>query len=195
MIPLAYWLAIPMGLGVMGISWAVVAASFIAAALLMVRFKLLAFAIGAAFATTATGPFADLGHPLAADPAVGLIDASFFEDSDGARYLLWKEDGNAASRPTPIRAQRLSADGRALAGSPTTLITNDRAWEGTVVEGPWLVAHGGSYYLFYSGSAYYDTRYAVGVARAASRSGVQNFSYSVFMRCMRFWAEVFQYSS
>ncbi len=128
-------------------------------------------AIGAAFATTATGPFADLGHPLAADPAVGLIDASFFEDSDGARYLLWKEDGNAASRPTPIRAQRLSADGRALAGSPTTLITNDRAWEGTVVEGPWLVAHGGSYYLFYSGSAYYDTRYAVGVARAASVLG------------------------
>lgn len=38
MMPLAYWLAIPMGLGLVGMVWAVVVASFIACGLLLARF-------------------------------------------------------------------------------------------------------------------------------------------------------------
>ena len=34
-----------------------------------------------------------------------------------------------------------------------------------------MVVHGGAYWLFYSGNAYYDGRYAVGVARADSLLG------------------------
>jgi MATE family multidrug resistance protein len=41
MLPFAWWLAIPMGLGLPGILWAVVAASFLAAALLLGRFWML----------------------------------------------------------------------------------------------------------------------------------------------------------
>lgn len=41
MLPLAWWLAIPMGLGLPGILWAVVAASFLAASLLLGRFWML----------------------------------------------------------------------------------------------------------------------------------------------------------
>lgn len=41
MSPLAWWLAIPMGLGLMGVVWAVIAASFLSAALLLGRFKYL----------------------------------------------------------------------------------------------------------------------------------------------------------
>jgi MATE family multidrug resistance protein len=41
MAPLAWWLAIPMKLGVNGIVWAVVAASFLSAGLLLGRFRLL----------------------------------------------------------------------------------------------------------------------------------------------------------
>lgn len=128
-------------------------------------------AIGAASSASATGPFTDLGHPLVHDAAMGLIDASEFEAPDGSRYLLWKEDGNAVGKPTPIHAQPLAADGLSLTGAPSTLITNDQAWEGALVEGPWMVAHGGSYYLFYSGNSYASARYAIGVARAASPLG------------------------
>ena len=122
-------------------------------------------AIGAATAASATGPFTDLGHPLITQAGMGLIDASEFTAADGTPYVLWKEDGNALGRPTPIHAQRLTADGLALAGTAATLVTNDQPWEGAVTEGPWLVEHGGLFYLFYSGNSYADARYAVGVAR------------------------------
>src|SRR5215472_13294068 len=128
-------------------------------------------AVGAAAAPSALGPFTDLGHPLVHDASMGLIDASEITDANGTPYVLWKEDGNAVGRPTPIHAQQLTADGTALGGAPATLITNDQPWEGNLVEGPFMVEHAGSYYLFYSGNAYYDARYAVGVAVAPSPTG------------------------
>ncbi|MGZ3408714.1 MAG: glycoside hydrolase family 43 protein, partial [Polyangia bacterium] len=128
-------------------------------------------AIGAATAAAATGPFSALAAPLVHDAAMGLIDATEFEAADGSKYLLWKEDGNAVGKPTPIRGQKLAADGLSLVGTATTLITNDQPWEGAVVEGPWLVAHGGWYYLFYSGNSYANATYAVGVARATTPLG------------------------
>ena len=127
--------------------------------------------IGAASAPSALGPFTDIGHPLVHDPAMGLIDASEITAPGGAHYVLWKEDGNALGKPTPIHAQPLAADGLSLGGSPATLITNDRPWEGPLVEGPFMVEHGGSYYLFYSGNSYASTAYAIGVARASSPLG------------------------
>jgi GH43 family beta-xylosidase len=127
--------------------------------------------IGAASSPSATGPFTDIGAPLVHDPNMGLIDASEYEAPDGTKYLLWKEDGNAVGRPTPIHAQKLANDGLSVTGAVSTLITNDQQWEGAVVEGPWMVDHGGSYYLFYSGASYANASYAVGVARAASPLG------------------------
>lgn len=127
--------------------------------------------IGAATAPSALGPFTDLGRPLVHDAGMGLIDASELEAPDGSRYLLWKEDGNAVGKPTPIHGQALAPDGLSLVGAPATLITNDRAWEGGVVEGPWMVAHDGAFYLFYSGNSYADATYAVGVARAGAPLG------------------------
>jgi len=127
--------------------------------------------IGAATGKSATGPFTDIGAPLVHDAAMGLIDASEFEGADGTRYLIWKEDGNAVGKPTPIHGQPLAADGLSLTGSASTLITNDQAWEGAVVEGPWVVAHGGAFFLFYSGNSYANATYAVGVARSSSPLG------------------------
>ncbi|MFT3772914.1 MAG: glycoside hydrolase family 43 protein [Minicystis sp.] len=127
--------------------------------------------IGAATAPSATGPFQDLGQPLVHDTKMGMIDVSEFEDAGGQPYLVWKEDGNAVGKTTPIYGQALSPDGTALTGARTTLIQNDLGWEGGVVEGPWVVAKDGYYYLFYSGNAYYNGTYAVGVARATSPLG------------------------
>jgi MATE family multidrug resistance protein len=39
--PLAWWLALPMGLGLTGIVWGVIFASFVSAALLLARFWIL----------------------------------------------------------------------------------------------------------------------------------------------------------
>jgi GH43 family beta-xylosidase len=128
-------------------------------------------AIGAASATDPLGPYTALAQPLVHDANMGLIDASEFTDTDGTAYLLWKEDGNAQSQPTPIHAQPLAADGLSLTGSAATLITNDQSWEGAVVEGPWMISHGGMYYLFYSGNSYANATYALGVARASSPTG------------------------
>ncbi|MFL5355967.1 glycoside hydrolase family 43 protein [Archangium sp.] len=127
--------------------------------------------IGAATATSAVGPFTDIGRPLVHDTTMGMIDATFFTDTTGRKYLVWKADGNAVGQKTPIYGQELSADGLSLIGSRVQLITNDRTWEGGVVEAPWVVARDGYYYLFYSGNAYYNSTYAIGVARATSPLG------------------------
>ncbi len=129
-------------------------------------------AIGAAKATSALGPFTAGATPLVADDTFGLIDASEADDvSTGTHYAIWKVDGNASGKPTPIYAQPLSDDGLTLTGSKTELITNDQAWEGAVTEGPFMLHHGSYYYLFYSGNSYANATYAVGVARATKLTG------------------------
>lgn len=127
--------------------------------------------IGAATAPTALGPYKDIGQPLLHDAAMGLIDANHYQDSAGKHYLIWKEDGNAVGKPTPIHGQELAPDGLSLVGVRKTLITNDQGWEGNLVEGPWLIDHGGKYYLFYSANAYASPNYAIGVARADAPLG------------------------
>jgi GH43 family beta-xylosidase len=128
-------------------------------------------ALGAATADDPLGPYTDLGRPLLHDPNPGVIDAHYFEAPDGSRYLTWKVDGNAVGRPTPIYIQPVAADGTTLTGSRTEILRNDRAWEGGLVEGQWMVHRDGTYYLFYSGNGYATTRYAAGVARASSPLG------------------------
>lgn len=117
------------------------------------------------------GPYTDHG-PLIGQRH-GSIDAMAADDEHGDRWLLWKEDGNAFGRPTPIWAQRLSADGVALQGTPIELLRNDAPWEGHLVEAPHVIRRGGWFYLFYSGNACCgeDCSYAVGVARARSLTG------------------------
>jgi GH43 family beta-xylosidase len=126
--------------------------------------------VGAASATSPTGPFTDIGQPLVHDSSMGHIDASEI-NTGGKAYLLWKDDGNAVGKPTPIHAQGLASNGLSLVGAATTLITNDQAWEGPLVEGPWMVEHGGKFFLFYSANGYASTAYAVGVASASSPLG------------------------
>ncbi len=126
--------------------------------------------VGAATSTSPTGPFTDIGQPLVHDPSMGEIDPTEITVG-GTPYVLWKDDGNAIGKPTPIHAQAAASDGLSLTGSPVTLITNDQAWEGAVTEGPWMVEHGGTYFLFYSGNSYDTASYAVGVASAPSPLG------------------------
>ena len=131
-------------------------------------------AVGVAAASSATGPFitAPNAQPLVneADRG-GAIDPTTFADTDGSRYLIWKNDGNSMGQETWLWVQRLSADGLQVVGTPAKLIKEDQPWEGNLVEAPTLFKHGGKYYLFYSANAYNTCDYAVGYAVAGSVAG------------------------
>jgi len=114
--------------------------------------------IGVAKSTTGkvTGPYVDpLGKPLVQRPSrPGTIDATYFQDPlTGNGYVIWKLDGNDVGEQTPIYAARVSPNGTVFTSAPTQLITNDQPWEGVLTEGPWMVAKGSAYYLFYSGGS------------------------------------------
>lgn len=125
-------------------------------------------ALGAASADNLLGPYTDLGAPLLRDPNPGVIDAHVFRAPDGSSYLLWKIDGNANRTASRIQIQALREDGLELRGAPSELLRNSLAWEGSVVEGPWMIFEAGYYYLFYSGNDYGSAAYALGVARSMS---------------------------
>jgi arabinan endo-1,5-alpha-L-arabinosidase len=124
--------------------------------------------IGAATSATPEGPFQPAGdQPLICQlDQGGSIDASSFVDEDGARYVLWKNDGNCCGQDTWLHIQPVSPDGLALADQPTQLVKQDQLWEGSLVEAPTLWKQGGTYYLFYSANSYAGADYAVGYAVA-----------------------------
>jgi beta-xylosidase len=129
--------------------------------------------IGAAVADNPRGPFTDpYPDPLICqDDEGGSIDASPFRDQDGALYLHWKNDGNHIGVPSHLYAQRLAPDGLSLTGERVRLLTNDKPWQGAVIEAPEMLRHDGKLYLFYSGGAYDSDGYAVGYATCDTPMG------------------------
>ena len=127
--------------------------------------------VAVATADKPAGPYADRG-PIVGQPD-GSIDPVPVTDEKGARYLVWKEDGNSRGLPTPIWAQPLNEDGTRVTGEPRELIRNDVPWEGGLVEGPFILRRGDWFYLFYSGNGCCGEgcKYAVGVARSRALLG------------------------
>ena len=134
--------------------------------------------VAVATARTPTGPYRDHG-PLVCQQ-VGSIDGFPVTDERGRRYLLWKEDGNSVSKPTPIWAQPLSADGTRLTGERKEIMRNTEPWEkhaslpyGDLVEGPAIVRRNGWFYMFYSGNfcCARECNYMMGVARSRKLLG------------------------
>jgi beta-xylosidase len=128
--------------------------------------------VAVASASEPQGPYTDHGTLVCQE--IGSIDAVATADESGDVYLIWKEDGNSRGQPTPIWAQKLSADGTRLVGQRKELFRNNpTTWEGGVVEGSFVVRRGGWFYMFYSGNACCGRRcdYALGVARARKLLG------------------------
>jgi xylan 1,4-beta-xylosidase len=134
--------------------------------------------VAVATARVPQGPYTDHG-PLVCQE-VGSIDGFPVTDERGRRYLLWKEDGNSVSKPTPIWAQALSADGTRLTGERREILRNDQPWEkhaslpyGDLIEGPAIVRRNGWFYMFYSGNfcCARECNYMVGVARSRKLLG------------------------
>jgi beta-xylosidase len=129
--------------------------------------------LGAARASSPTGPFRPVGHEPLVCPAAagGAIDPASHVEPDGTRWLLWKNDGNCCGHDTWLHLQRLSADGLRTAGPARRLVKQDLPWEGGLVEAPTLVRHDGSYVLLYSANAYGGDAYATGYAVADRLTG------------------------
>ena len=91
--------------------------------------------------------------PATAAPVIGAIDPSFFLDTDGKPYLLYKTDG----RPSSIRILALTADGLHPApGAYSQELLNNAG----VLENPVMIHQGSSYYLFNSYGDYARCSYA-----------------------------------
>jgi hypothetical protein len=156
--------------------------------------------VAVATSTTPQGPYTDQGplsdgttdasgRPIGCGDNAGFgeIDPSPFRDSNGQSYL-YVSTGNACApsaasctrtnsywQPT-ISVIPLSSDGLHATGPRTPLFHGDAGtWENVgagvpVVEGPAMVLHNGTYYLFYSGGAYWNA-YGMGYATGSSPLG------------------------
>lgn len=125
--------------------------------------------ISRAFSESPEGPFVDdSDEPFVCQPELGGdIDAFPFNDADGTRYLVWKNDGNCCAIFTEFWAQELTPDGLSLVGEPTNLgVRNDASWEGDVIEAPTIFLNDDTYYLFFSANLYLGVDYAIGYATA-----------------------------
>jgi arabinan endo-1,5-alpha-L-arabinosidase len=117
------------------------------------------------------GPFTDRGTPLACGPSFSNIDPMAFDDpATGRRWLYW---GSACD---PIRAQELAPDRLGFLPGTTpapVLLPGGASPYERLLEGAFLVARDGAYYLFYSGDNCCDPdpHYAVMVARAPAALG------------------------
>ncbi len=127
--------------------------------------------IAVATADKPAGPWRDHGPLIGQD--AGSIDAFPVVDTDGTRYLIWKEDGNSRKQPTPLWIQKLSDDGLNLVGEMKEVFRNDTTWESNLVEGPAVIRRGEYWYLFYAANACCGRAcsYGQGVARAKNLLG------------------------
>jgi GH43 family beta-xylosidase len=94
-----------------------------------------------------------------------LIEAVVARYGQVRERLHAHSDVIAAMR-TPVYAQALSPDRRALIGERRVVLVNDLAWEGHLIEGNWVTEQQGRYYLFYSGNDFSTPDYGIGVAVA-----------------------------
>ena len=88
---------------------------------------------------------------------------------------------------TPIRAQRLTPDGRGFIGAPVTVLQNDLEWEAHLIEGIWVTRFAGRYYLFYAGNDFSTADYGIGVAIGDSPFGPYRKMEEPFLRSTAEW--------
>jgi beta-xylosidase len=132
--------------------------------------------ISVATSATPGGPFVDRSTgPLVCQTADGgSIDPNpYLDPVSGNLYLIWKSDDNSIGLRTRIWAEQLVPSGHSFAAgsSPALLLSESAAWQSPTVEGPTLLRHGGTYYLFYGANNYDTASSAIGYATSSSLLG------------------------
>lgn len=133
--------------------------------------------LGIARATSPAGPFVPDEQPLLDSWS---IDGHPFRDDDGTMWLFYntltEELGIDALRGTGTVCDRLVAPDR-LAGHPTPVTLPSERWEGVPTgdwywnEAPYVLKRRGRYYQMYSGGAFSDPTYGIGLAEAPGVRG------------------------
>jgi len=128
--------------------------------------------VAVATAKKPTGPFVHRAIIGCGDAnGRGYIDPAPFVDENGKAYLYVSVDDPYHSISViPLRPDLLHA-----AGPRKELITVSQPWEygarSSTVEGPFVIKHGRTYDLFYSGNDWQSGDYAMGYATAATPLG------------------------
>ncbi|GAA2426847.1 hypothetical protein GCM10010191_44310 [Actinomadura vinacea] len=127
--------------------------------------------IGAAVAASPAGPFTpDARGPLACLDGKDVIDPAAFVDTDGARYVLFKQEGDGRKSPGGLFLLRTTPDGTRPQGTPTRVLGKG-ADEPILIEAPALVKRGGTYVLFYAAGVFYSPEYQTRYATATAIGG------------------------
>lgn len=136
--------------------------------------------LGAARSADPAGPFVPTSEssPLVCDATEGgAIDPSSFVDSDGTRYLLYKNDGNAVGKPAILWLQQVDAGGTTLVGARTELLRNSDASDQGVIEAPTLVKRPSQYVLFFSAGVYSQGTYHTSYATSPTLKGTYSRAF------------------
>lgn len=131
--------------------------------------------IGISISKKPRGPFKPLRSILVSnDELGGLIGPQHFIDSDGKKFILYKNDGNSIGIKSSLWIQALSSDGLKVIDNPTKLLDNTEvvnpknikvSKHPTTIEGPVIVkAPDGKYVLFFAGNNYATSDYFTGYA-------------------------------
>jgi len=126
--------------------------------------------LAVATAASPAGPFTDVGAPLECGEGFTDIDPmAFLDPADDRWWLFW------GSGFEPIHARPLGPDGLTFAeGSDAVTVLEPDPYLDyeNLIEGAWVVARDGWYYLFYAGdSCCVGPDYAVMVARSRVVTG------------------------
>lgn len=138
--------------------------------------------IGVASADSIEGPYTDVhGTPLF-DFGYATIDPNFYMDDDGKMYLYYSRDCSEnvvdGHHVSQIYVTQMSSYTEVMEGAQhIQLLTPEQQWEllnnaeYQWNEGPDVLKHDGTYYLFYSGGFYGDKSYSMGYATSDSPLG------------------------
>jgi arabinan endo-1,5-alpha-L-arabinosidase len=144
----------------------------------------------AAFAA-AIVPFANVQRPMTRFFLMQPLIEAALDNWKRVRGVL-QEFGLAATTileamTTPIRAQRIAADGRSLLGENRIVLANDQDWEGHLIEGPFVTFQEGRYWLFYAGNDFSTPSYGIGVAVADDPLGPYTKQVEPLLKSTRDW--------
>lgn len=127
--------------------------------------------LGLAIADTPTGPFVQKKKGWLSER--NAIDGHLEIGADGCVYLYYvRFDGGNVIYGTKLAETvdefvALAESGDLTIGEEVRLLSAEEPWEthmGKVAEGPFILQHGGKYYLTYSANDYQSPLYAVGYA-------------------------------
>ena len=123
-----------------------------------------------AVSSSPTGPFKKTSDSFLLD--FNAIDANLLFDDDGRVYMYFSRIRHSEGEGQQIWGCELTSDLLSVKeGTLKLLCEPNKEWEGWVNEGPFMVKHGGTYYLTYSGDFYFNNGYSVGYATSSSPLG------------------------